>query len=338
MPFDILDHLLKYSDQDSLVAVAQTNSEFQALARRTFHTKQHNRIWLCPDTDLDVIRTFGEQATRLSINEYVGCYFTDAESVQLCQQLEKYCPNITSLKIPIDNEKIASSQFVRKIMKRVKSLKLVLTCRAESNPHAVREALANAESLEYLKMEFCCKTIECPQIIYGHKFPKLHTLKLNDKSKHGAGFQPKFLIDICPNLKHLELNGKIGLNHLAAIKELKSLEYLSLHCTNNRFKNGLVTELEKFPMLKALDVSIQTIQVNMNEIFALPSVTSLALTIKASPINLDIFMDWLRLHEKNLQNLVQITLPKFRDYDKTILLQDYLAQYPKLKSTIWNFC
>lgn len=338
MPFDILDNLLKYSDQDSLVAVAQTNSEFQALARRTFHVSQRSQIWLCPDTDLDVIRTFGAQATRLSINEYVGCYFTEAESVQLCKQLEKYCPNVISLKIPIDNEKIASSQYVRKIMKNLKSLKLVLTCRIGSDPYVVREALATAENLEYLKMEFCCKTIECPQILHGHKLPKLQTLKLSDKSKKGRGFQQKFLVDICPNLKHLELNGSISLQHLAAIKELKSLEYLRLHCTNKQLRDGMVSELKQIPMLKALHVSTHTIQVNMNEIFALPTVTSLALTINASPIKLELFMDWLRLHEKNLQHLVQITLPKFHDYDKTVLLEDYLAQYPKLKSTIWNFC
>lgn len=336
MPYDIVELQFKYADVDSLVNLAQTCTQFQAHARRTFKKKYRNRIWLCPDSNLNIIPTFGQQATRLSINEYVGCYFSDEESAKLGKQLDKYCTNITSLKLPIDNGTLMSSPFIQKLMKNLRSLKLVLSCRKEINAKAVHDALASAKNLEYLNMEFCCNTIKCEQIIGLHNFPKLQTLKIKDIS-HLNGFYREFLLNFCPNLKHLEMSGPIEFPQLQAVRELPSLEYLHLHCTLSEYSALMITELKELPMLKALHVLTDITEDYMKDIFRLPSITSLALTINCPLMTLQTFLDWIRSHEKDLANLVEINLPRFQDYDKTVLLEEYLNTFPKLKSTIWNF-
>lgn len=338
--YDVMYRLTQYMDLNSLTTMAQTSAEYMHIARTIFKLKFQSKLKLYSETNLNAIWIFGDLAKRVSINEYSSNYFDEDKMSKTLQKLEKYCDQVQSLHVPVDNEKIVRSHFFRTAVSRITRLKLYMSCRREFSVYELLEALQYCPFLTILKISFCCG-ITCGPL-FNMTAPKLEKLQITDNSlmlQRNATYDAlRGFIVRHPNLESFDLTALNTEAMLTTLSEFRSLDYMKLTFSRGTVIHGdLALKLRKLPALRDLYFECNVEEVDIKDLIQIPQVESLRLSfVWSNHMDYKRFMEILRFHQNNLQNLVEIALPNFRMPNKPTHKQ-LKKMFPKLGIIVWNW-
>lgn len=319
--YDSMEKLCEFLDQDDMASLGQTCTLFLSAVRRAFTMQYNSKLWLCPHSNFRAISVYGCEAKYVSLNEFKGCYFDEKDLRRVLQTLEQHCGRLESLKVPIDNEIIMNSQFVRTAISQVTNLSITLGCRKSYDECDYLHALQNCPNVENLMVKFCCGFKIRP--LFELTFPSLKKIIIEEDSGEMNNWHSlpqihesfRSFIVRHSHLEHFEMAPLKGFElAILSTPELNAVNYVKLRFNEQTYLSNQANPiLRQMRNLKDLQLCIMFTNVHLQRILPIPQVESLRLVfVSFGLITYSDFLARIREHRGNLQNMVEITLPTFR--------------------------